>query len=150
MRHEEMAQLASAQVNVVKGSTEDIKHSFSDAEKYNFVDFINQALHDDPDLKGVLPLDPETNAVFEASKDGVLLCKLINRCVPDTVDPRTLNTKAKKNVFEVNENQNLVINSARAIGCQVVNIRSSDLIEAKPHLVLGLMWQIIKVRYSLA
>jgi plastin-1 len=141
-----MAQLISAkQVNVVKGSTEDIKHSFSDAEKYNFVDFINQALHEDPDLQSVLPLDPNTNAVFEASKDGVLMCKLINRCVPDTIDPRTLNTKAGKNVFHVNENQNLVINSARAIGCQVVNIRSSDLIEAKPHLVLGLMWQIIKI-----
>eukprot|EP00698_Gefionella_okellyi_P018453 TRINITY_DN5524_c0_g1_i1.p1 TRINITY_DN5524_c0_g1~~TRINITY_DN5524_c0_g1_i1.p1 ORF type:complete len:557 (+),score=123.56 TRINITY_DN5524_c0_g1_i1:71-1672(+) len=138
-------QLQSSTVNVVHGSTEDIKHSFSDAEKHAFVDFINQALSTDQHLKSILPLDPDSDAVFEASKDGVLLSKLINRCVPETIDERTLNTKAKKNVFEINENQNLVINSAKAIGCQVVNIRSSDLIDAKKHLVLGLMWQIIKI-----
>uniref|UniRef100_A0A8C9FXS1 Plastin 1 n=1 Tax=Pavo cristatus TaxID=9049 RepID=A0A8C9FXS1_PAVCR len=43
------------------------------------------------------------------------------------------------------ENLNLALNSASAIGCTVVNIGSQDLQEGKPHLVLGLLWQIIKV-----
>lgn len=143
-----MAELAHQQVNVVKGATEDIKHSFSDAEKVNFVDYINQSLKDDPHLQKVLPIPTETDAVFQAVKDGVLLSKLINKCVPGTIDERTLNLKEKKNVFEINENQNLVLESAKAIGCQVINIRPGDLVEAKPHLVLGLMWQIIKVFIS--
>ena len=54
------------------------------------------------------------------------------------------------NPWEMTENQNIVINSARAIGCQVVNIHASDLMKAaeehKEHLVLGLIWQIVKVQ----
>ena len=45
----------------------------------------------------------------------------------------------------IQENLNLALNSASAIGCTVVNIGASDLKEGKPHLVLGLLWQIIKV-----
>lgn len=43
------------------------------------------------------------------------------------------------------ENLNLALNSASAIGCHVVNIDALDLMEGKPHLVLGLLWQIIKI-----
>lgn len=43
------------------------------------------------------------------------------------------------------ENLNLALNSASAIGCHVVNIGALDLKEGKPHLVLGLLWQIIKI-----
>jgi plastin-1 len=42
------------------------------------------------------------------------------------------------------ENNNIVINSAKAIGCSVVNIGPQDIIEAKEYLILGLIWQIIK------
>jgi hypothetical protein len=34
---------------------------------------------------------------------------------------------------------------ARDIGCNIINIGGSDLIEKKAHLVMGLLWQIIKV-----
>ena len=43
------------------------------------------------------------------------------------------------------ENLNLALNSASAIGCHVVNIGAEDLRAGKPHLVLGLLWQIIKI-----
>ena len=39
----------------------------------------------------------------------------------------------------------LALNSASAIGCTVVNIDAHDLMAGKPHLVLGLLWQIIKI-----
>lgn len=32
-----------------------------------------------------------------------------------------------------------------AIGCNIVNIGAQDLIECKPHLVLGILWQVIRV-----
>ncbi|KAG2462679.1 PLSI protein, partial [Polypterus senegalus] len=38
----------------------------------------------------------------------------------------------------------LGLNSASAIGCTVVNIGPQDLRQGSPHLVLGLLWQIIK------
>jgi len=31
---------------------------------------------------------------------------------------------------------------SRAIGCSVVNIGAQDLMDGKPHLVLGLLWQV--------
>lgn len=78
----------------------------------------------------------------------MILAKLINDSVSDTIDERVLNVpgKGKKiNKFKMTENNNLVIFSAKGIGCNVVNIGSADLIEGREHLILGLIWQIIKI-----
>ena len=48
-------------------------------------------------------------------------------------------------LFLLQENLNLALNSASAIGCHVVNIGAEDLKEGKPYLVLGLLWQVIKI-----
>ncbi|XP_004714150.1 plastin-2 [Echinops telfairi] len=72
------------------------------------------------------------------------LSKMINLSVPDTIDERTINKK-KLTPFTIQENLNLALNSASAIGCHVVNIGAEDLKEGKPYLVLGLLWQIIKI-----
>ena len=66
--------------------------------------------------------------------------------VPGTIDERAINTKGTLNPWERNENHTLCLNSAKAIGCTVVNIGTQDLIEARPHLVLGLISQIIKIQ----
>nr|XP_006008768.1 PREDICTED: plastin-3 isoform X3 [Latimeria chalumnae] len=70
--------------------------------------------------------------------------KMINLSVADTIDERAINKK-KLTPFTIQENLNLALNSASAIGCHVVNIGAEDLREGKPHLVLGLLWQIIKI-----
>ncbi len=82
--------------------------------------------------------------VFPPSLPPSLSSKLINTSVPNTVDERAIN-KGKLNNFTIHENQTLGINSASSIGCNIVNIGPQDLMEGKPHLVLGLLWQIIKV-----
>lgn len=53
--------------------------------------------------------------------------------------------KLTQNHLHMQENLVLALNSASAIGCTVVNIDAHDLMAGKPHLVLGLLWQIIKV-----
>lgn len=70
--------------------------------------------------------------------------KLINLAVPDTIDERAINKK-NLNAYTRIENLILVVNSARAIGCNIVNIDADDLSKAKKHLVLGLLWQIIRI-----
>uniref|UniRef100_A0AAX7UUA4 Plastin-3 n=1 Tax=Astatotilapia calliptera TaxID=8154 RepID=A0AAX7UUA4_ASTCA len=125
-------------------SSEGTQHSFSEEERYAFVNWINTALEKDPDCQHVLPMDPNTNALFTCVGDGIVLCKMINLSVPDTIDERTINKK-KLTPFTIQENLNLALNSASAIGCHVVNIGALDLREGKPHLVLGLLWQIIKI-----
>uniref|UniRef100_A0A8C5MSM9 Plastin-3 n=1 Tax=Leptobrachium leishanense TaxID=445787 RepID=A0A8C5MSM9_9ANUR len=125
-------------------SSEGTQHSYSEEEKYAFVNWINKALENDPDCKHVLPMNPNTNDLFRALGDGIVLCKMINLSVADTIDERVINKK-KLTPFTIQENLNLALNSASAIGCHVVNIGAEDLKAGKPHLVLGLLWQIIKI-----
>ncbi|NXT37802.1 PLSI protein, partial [Pelecanoides urinatrix] len=125
-------------------SSEGTQHSYSEEEKVAFVNWINKALQDDPDCKHRLPMNPSDASLFKSLADGILLCKMINFSQPDTIDERAINKK-KLTPFTISENLNLALNSASAIGCTVVNIGSQDLQEGKPHLVLGLLWQIIKV-----
>ncbi|XP_056395046.1 plastin-3 [Hyla sarda] len=125
-------------------SSEGTQHSYSEEEKYAFVNWINKALENDPDCKHVLPMNPNTNDLFRAVADGIVLSKMINLSVPDTIDERAINKK-KLTPFTIQENLNLALNSASAIGCHVVNIGAEDLKAGKPHLTMGLLWQIIKI-----
>ncbi|KAH6822694.1 fimbrin 1 [Perilla frutescens var. hirtella] len=130
----------------LKATTTTLLHTISETEKASYVAHINSYLRDDPFLKQFLPMDPSTNALFDLAKGGVLLCKLINVAVPGTIDERAINTKKVLNPWERNENHTLCLNSAKAIGCTVVNIGTQDLVEGRPHLVLGLISQMIKIQ----
>uniref|UniRef100_A0A8C9ZD19 Lymphocyte cytosolic protein 1 (L-plastin) n=1 Tax=Sander lucioperca TaxID=283035 RepID=A0A8C9ZD19_SANLU len=120
------------------------QHSYSEEEKVAFVNWINKALEKDEDCKHVLPMDPNSDDLFTAMGDGIVFCKMINLSVPDTIDERTINKK-KLTPFTIQENLNLALNSSSAIGCHVVNIGAEDIKEGRQHLVLGLLWQVIKI-----
>ncbi|XWS47148.1 hypothetical protein CRYUN_Cryun14cG0128400 [Craigia yunnanensis] len=130
----------------LKAATTTLLHTISEPEKASYVAHINNYLAQDGFLNKCLPIDPSSNDLFEIVKDGVLLCKLINVAVPGTIDERAINTKRVLNPWERNENHTLCLNSAKAIGCTVVNIGTQDFIEGRRHLVLGLISQIIKIQ----
>ncbi|TMW96489.1 hypothetical protein EJD97_007270 [Solanum chilense] len=130
----------------LKSPTSTLLHTISESEKASYVAHINNYLVRDEFLKKFLPIDPSTNDLFEISKDGVLICKLINVAVPGTIDERAINMKRMLNPWERNENHTLCLNSAKAIGCTVVNIGTQDFIEGRRHLVLGVISQIIKIQ----
>jgi len=127
-----------------EASAEGTTHTFSEEEKIAFVDWINYQLEDDPDVKKALPISEDGDGLFTAVHDGIILCKLINTSVQHTVDERAIN-KGKLNTFTIHENQTLALNSASSIGCNIINIGPQDIMDAKPHLILGLLWQVIKV-----
>ncbi|CDY61874.1 BnaCnng38580D [Brassica napus] len=137
---------ASSSSSFLKTSTTTVHHAINESEKASYVSHVNSYLRDDPFLKSYLPIHPATNAFFDLVKDGVLLCKLINLAVPGTIDERAINTKKILNPWERNENLTLGLNSAKAIGCTVVNIGTQDIAEGRPYLVLGLISQIIKIQ----
>jgi len=143
----------------LKAATTTLLHTISESEKSSYVTHINHYLSQDEFLKKYLPIDPSTNELFEIAKDGVLLwyytfsspnllfllsmeilvkkncicfcSKLINVAVPGTIDERAINTKRLLNPWERNENHTLCLNSAKAIGCTVVNIGTQDFIEGR-------------------
>ncbi|TYI00868.1 hypothetical protein ES332_A11G162400v1 [Gossypium tomentosum] len=130
----------------LKAATTTLLHTISESEKASYVAHINNYLAQDGFLNKYLPINASSNDLFEIVKDGVLLCKLINVAVPGTIDERAINTKRLLNPWERNENHTLCLNSAKAIGCTVVNIGTQDFIEGRRHLMLGLISQIIKIQ----
>lgn len=72
--------------------------------------------------------------------------KMINKSCPDTIDERAIN-KQNLSVYTKHENLTLALNSAQAIGCNIINIDAHDLSKGAKYLVLALLWQIIKVTF---
>ncbi|KAK0701507.1 calponin homology domain-containing protein [Apiosordaria backusii] len=131
----------------VQGSNSNITHTINEDERTEFTRHINAVLAGDADIEDRLPFPTDTFEMFDECKDGLVLAKLINDSVPDTIDERVLNRpkKPKKlNAFQMTENNNIVIESAKGIGCSVVNIGAGDIIEVREHLILGLIWQVIR------
>lgn len=132
----------------VQGSNSNITHTINEDERTEFTRHINAVLAGDADIGNRLPFAIHTFEMFDECKDGLVLAKLINDSVPDTIDERVLNVAGRKtktlNAFQMTENNNIVIESAKGIGCSVVNIGSGDIIEVREHLILGLIWQIIR------
>ncbi|GAB7344357.1 hypothetical protein MBLNU457_2219t1 [Dothideomycetes sp. NU457] len=132
----------------IGGSTSSSAHTINEDERTEFTRHINAVLAGDPDIGNKLPFATDTFEMFDECKDGLVLAKLINDSVPDTIDERVLNKVGKKiktlNAFHMTENNNIVIESAKGIGCSVVNIGSGDIIEVREHLILGLIWQVIR------
>lgn len=131
---------------VVGGTASGTQHTINQEEREEFTRHINSVLSGDSDIGNRLPFPTDSFQVFDECRDGLVLSKLINDSVPDTIDTRVLNFPRKKelNKFTMTENANIVINSAKAIGCIVVNVRAEDIIDGKEHLILGLIWQIIR------
>lgn len=125
------------------GATESSSHSIDHEELEQFAVHLDGISRRDRDLKGRERVTADN--FYSSCQDGLMLCKLINDSAPDTIDERVLNLGNAMNPFKKTENINVAINSAKAIGCSVVNIGPVDILEGKEHLILGLVWQVIKV-----
>ena len=135
-----------AMVRVSKGDNSMQFGTFSEEERTAYVKVINSSLADDPVCKKYLPIDPDTNEVFDRIKDGVLLCKLINKAQEGTIDERVINTKDNMNIFQQVENLNLAISAAKSIGLNVIGLNYEQISSGKNYImVLGLMWQVVKI-----
>lgn len=73
---------------------------------------------------------------------------MINLAQEGAIDERALNKPKGKtlNKYQMNENQQLCVNSAKAIGCSVVNIGAADIQEGNKMIIFALMWQIIRCK----
>ena len=136
-----------AMVRVSKGDFDPMQlQTFSEEERSAYVKIINSSLSDDPICKKYLPIDPDSNEVFDRIKNGVLLCKLINKAQEGTIDERVINTKDNMNIFQQVENLNLAISAAKSIGLNCIGLNYDAIMDGKNYImVLGLMWQVVKL-----
>lgn len=143
-KRQDVETLGGTSVASAEGTTHSVRHE----EQIAFTDWINQRLGDDKHLQHLMPVNIHNKDLYKKVGDGLLLCKLINSSAPHTIDERVLNGYTPNMVvFKKSENLTLALNSARAIGCNVVNIDGNDLLNGveRQHLVLGLIWQIIRI-----
>eukprot|EP01125_Pyxidicula_operculata_P009116 TRINITY_DN301_c0_g1_i1.p1 TRINITY_DN301_c0_g1~~TRINITY_DN301_c0_g1_i1.p1 ORF type:complete len:781 (-),score=266.22 TRINITY_DN301_c0_g1_i1:73-2415(-) len=119
-------------------------HSYSLAEKKAFSNFINEVLRNDPDLTGVIPINPDNEDLFKVMSNGVLLCKLVNSIKQNTIDDRKI-IKDPKVRIQMIQNHNLALAGAKSIGCQIVNLGAEDLVDGQAHNCLGVTWQAVKI-----
>lgn len=108
---------------------------FSEEEKKGLVDFCNSKLN--------RTINSSTNEIFELVKPGVLFCELVEAIEPGTITGKV--EKEPKHVWEINHNHELMLEGAKKIGCNVVNIGAADLSSGTKHLVLGIFWQVVRV-----
>eukprot|EP01088_Endostelium_zonatum_P016127 TRINITY_DN422_c0_g1_i4.p1 TRINITY_DN422_c0_g1~~TRINITY_DN422_c0_g1_i4.p1 ORF type:complete len:720 (+),score=261.57 TRINITY_DN422_c0_g1_i4:3-2162(+) len=119
-------------------------HSYSMEETRSFGAYINKVLQNDEDLKDVLPINTDTTQLFDVVSQGVILSKLINKVVPNTIEERKI-VKKPNRIFDIIENHNLTIEGAKKIGCKFISMRAQDFVEKHAHLVLSILWQILRI-----
>ena len=131
------------------------RHFYSQEETSRCAEWINTNIKPrlDADLSQVfpdgkpLPIEPGEicdQALFGACRDGLLLWKMLESVQPGVIDSKKI-WKPAKNTAQSNENMALILQGAQNIGVKLSNIGAADIINGTPHLILALIWHIIKI-----
>jgi plastin-1 len=109
------------------------------------LDFVNAVLKDDPDFKAIIPIKDETK-LMEEVQDGIMLAKLINFVIPETVDLKAFNRGPSLNSHLKQDNLRLSINGALKIGCASSTLSPHMILQGKSILVISVMCQLKKMK----
>jgi len=74
-------------------------HSYLVEEKVCFAKLANEFLHGDEEVKEFFPLNPENDDLFHSMENGLVLSKLVNIAVENTIDMRALNKQKSMNIY---------------------------------------------------
>lgn len=120
-------------------------HSYLVEEKLCFAKLANEFLQHEEDLKEIFPLNPESDDLFHSMENGIVLSKLVNIAVENTIDFRALNKQKNMNIYQIKENLNLAINACKGIGIKLPGINPQAFTEKKHHLILAVLWQVMRL-----
>ena len=106
---------------------------------------MNSVIASDAEYKQIVPVEDEAK-LMEEMQDGVLLAKVINHAIPNTVDSKALIRGNPLTVYQKTENLRLAINGAIQIGCANSSLTPHMIIQGKSALVISLICQLKKVK----
>lgn len=91
--------------------------------------------------------------VFEDIKDGVVLGHVLHSIKNNCIETKKLvkcnkDIMDKKFLYEATTNLAYVLGAAKKIGIKIVNIGAEDIIYENKGLVLGLLWQLVRLSVS--
>lgn len=125
--------------------------TYSREERAAIVDHINRVLKDDEDLPNMLdpwPMNPHGDQIFDAVENGVLSCKLISAVGAEPIPKSLYTTKISQGGqarFQKTENHVAALKFAQENGIRVVSMGPTDFMERKVSLILGLLWQVVRL-----
>ena len=91
---------------------------YSDKERNKYAKIINKVLKGDPEVGDRIPIDPNSDQLYDKLRDGVILIKLVNLCEPGAVPDGTYKTNPDMNVYDKYDNIKKALEGAKKIGCQ--------------------------------
>lgn len=82
-------------------------------------------------------------------QDGLLLCKLVNASLADSIDPRAINMNGDLTTTYSTQmdNLSLMLNAARCRGGNMGNIDINEIINGNKFTILEAIWQIIRIGF---
>ena len=105
----------------------DYLHTYTEKEKAAFVNFVNYTTRGCAQLAQAryVPIDPHSDQVFHALRDGNVLAHVVAWCAPGSIDIRKLivaKEGKKLNPFQLTENVKYVLRCMEEAGMVLVNI----------------------------
>lgn len=119
-------------------------HSYSAEELAGIVSYINRILEHNGRFSEDLPLPDDLSTLLAFTKSGVALCYILHAIQPTCINLKLLHDADDLSSLKMRENLAIALEGAAALGCQLVNIDASDILDGKVHLILGLLSQIIR------
>lgn len=98
-------------------------HQYSVEEVNTYGKLLNYMLKDDEDAKCRIPINIEdTEDIFHAFDNGIIMCKLLLQIDQDCIDARAINKKATMNAFQVKENLQMGIAACKGLGIKMIGM----------------------------
>jgi len=123
------------------------KHTYTLEERATFSRALNFILKGDADCAGRIPCNPDDDSLFHAFDNGVVLCKLVRSIDEDAIDARAINM-GNLNVYQIKENLQMGIAASKGLGIKMIGVNSADFINKTPHMMLGTIWQLIRMKFT--
>ena len=92
------------------------KRPFFDTEKNRYAQMINKILAEDPDCGSRIPIDPESDDLYDKIQDGVIIAKLVSKCEPDVINMEEIKKNEDMNIYDKYDNLKKGIEGAKNIG----------------------------------
>lgn len=105
---------------------------------------INRSCKDDELLQERLPIDPESEDLFHACSDGMVMIHLLKHIDDDCIDLRTVNKGSNINIYKVRENLDQAFAVAKTL-IKIVGIDAQSFLDKTSYLILGVMWQLVRI-----
>jgi len=91
-----------------------------------------------------LPLKASSPDLFTELSDGIALCRFFNKTFPEMMDVRVINMKITEKREKI-ENWNLCVQSAKAAGCRLYDVKAESLADGDSISIQKVIFQIARI-----